>query len=47
MDSRLFLSKGPSAAKVDKVEYSQDVKGASDAEVDKVLGGKLGKFEVR
>jgi hypothetical protein len=47
LGSRTFLSNGPSAAKVDNVEYIKDVKAASGEEIDKVMGGKVGKFEVR
>jgi hypothetical protein len=47
LGSRTFLSNGPSAAKVDNVEYIKDIKDASEAEVEKVMGGKVGKFEVR
>jgi hypothetical protein len=46
-DSRTFLSNGPSAAKVDNVDYIKDIKDASGEEIEKVMGGKVGKFEVR
>ena len=40
------MSKGPSAAKVDNVEYIKAVKGASETEIEEVIG-KVGNFEVR
>lgn len=47
MTSRTFLSKGPSAAKVDNVEYIKDVSDASDTQVQEVMGGKVSDYEVR
>jgi hypothetical protein len=47
MISRSFLSKGPSPAKVDNVEYKKDIKDASDQEVDQVMGRKMTSYEVR
>ena len=47
MTSRTFLSKGPSAAKVDNVEYIKDISDVSDAQVQEVMGGKLSSYEVR
>jgi len=41
------LSKGPSAAKVDNVEYIKDIKDASEDEIEKAMGGEVGNFEVR
>jgi len=40
------LSKGPSAAKVDNVEYIKDFEGASEAQIQEVIG-KVENFEVR
>jgi len=46
--SRTFLSKGPSAAKVENVEYYKDVKGADENVINKYMGGReAGPFEVR
>lgn len=45
--SRSFLSKGPSAAKVENVEYKKDVKGASDNDIKSVLGDNISGYEVR
>jgi len=46
--SRTFLSKGPSAAKVDNVEYYKDVNGADENEINKYMGSREVKgFEVR
>ena len=47
MTSRTFLSKGPSAAKVDNVEYIKDISDASDTQVQEVIGGKVSDYEVR
>lgn len=44
--SRLFLSKGPSAAKVDKVELIKHDKDASEENVKALIGSGSG-FEVR
>lgn len=45
--SRSFLSKGPSAARVENVEYETDIKGASDSEIRQALGSDTKGYEVR
>jgi hypothetical protein len=45
--SRAFLSKGPSAAKVDNVEYIKDIQEASESDIKSALGGEMSNCEVR